>query len=309
MLLKSFITSCKQWAWSATSILPRWNLVQSSNIPAPLTTTKQIEDYRAGYPQLSALLSSYDGFLVCRSFRRLRARLLLQKQDRLSVLEQKLDQVDQEEVSPLFLGKLRVDRNQARISLLSEIDKQLADYDSFLKRTQDVLASNPAMPRDVESIKNWLDSTSHVSSAETAYLDHVQKELVCLGPSEDSATRQLETWVEESFIRYYPQFREAVAHDVSRNEDVYIYSGPLIKYIARVVLLLVISLLLLTPIVVCNAVLSLSGRIWVVAFSTMAYLLVVSALAKSRTIELIVAGATFATILIVFVAGNNESPS
>lgn len=58
----------------------------------------------------------------------MRARLLLQKQDRLSVLEQKLDQIDKDEVSPLFLGKLRVDRNQDRLSLLSEIDVQLAEY-------------------------------------------------------------------------------------------------------------------------------------------------------------------------------------
>ncbi|KAI2632250.1 hypothetical protein GGR54DRAFT_26548 [Hypoxylon sp. NC1633] len=309
MLLSSICSVCKQWVSNAASILPRWNVVPSPNLPTPLTTTRPIEDYRAGYPQLSALVSSYDGFFVCRSFRRVRARLLLQKQDRLSILEQKLDQIDQDETSPLFLGKLRVDRNQARASLLAEIDERLIDYDSFLKRTQDVMRFDSAVPRDVESIKNWLDGTSHVSSAETGFLDHVRGELVCLGPSPDSATRQLETWVEDKLIQYYPGFREAVTQEVSRDDDVYICSGPLIKYIANVVLLLVISLLLLTPIVVCNAVLSLSGRIWVVAISTVTYLLVVSALAKTKTIELIVAGATFATVLIVFVAGDNANPT
>lgn len=86
---------------------------------------------------------------------------------------------------------------------------------------------------------------------------------------------------------------KVVTQDISRNEDVYIYSGPWIKYIAKAMLLLLISLLLLLPIVVSNAVFSLSGRIMVFAFSTLTYLITVSTLAKSKTVELIVAGATY----------------
>jgi hypothetical protein len=44
------------------------------------------------------------------------------------VLEQKLEQVDHEETSPLFLGKSRCDRNPERISLLSDIESCLANY-------------------------------------------------------------------------------------------------------------------------------------------------------------------------------------
>jgi hypothetical protein len=44
------------------------------------------------------------------------------------VLEQRLDEVDQQETSLLFLGKCRSDRNRDRISLLAEIDTCLADY-------------------------------------------------------------------------------------------------------------------------------------------------------------------------------------
>lgn len=44
------------------------------------------------------------------------------------MLEQKLDQIDQEETSLLFLGKSRCDRNMNRITLLSEIESCLADY-------------------------------------------------------------------------------------------------------------------------------------------------------------------------------------
>jgi hypothetical protein len=52
----------------------------------------------------------------------------LQKQDTLSILEERLEQVDYSEASPLYLGKSRSDGNAERISLLSEIDASLADY-------------------------------------------------------------------------------------------------------------------------------------------------------------------------------------
>jgi hypothetical protein len=44
------------------------------------------------------------------------------------VLEQKLDKIDREERSLLFLGSGRLDRNADRLSCLSEIELSLADY-------------------------------------------------------------------------------------------------------------------------------------------------------------------------------------
>jgi hypothetical protein len=52
----------------------------------------------------------------------------LLKQDKLSLLEKRLEAIDQEETATLFLGKSRSDTNEARISLLSEIDRRLAEY-------------------------------------------------------------------------------------------------------------------------------------------------------------------------------------
>lgn len=90
-----------------------------------------VEDYRPGYPRYTALLAAYDPYTICRRFSKLRARLLLLKQDRLSMLEERLEMIDREERSPLFLGKSRCDANPERITLLSEIDSQLAEYGTF----------------------------------------------------------------------------------------------------------------------------------------------------------------------------------
>ena len=90
--------------------------------------SRLVEDHRPGYPRFTALISAYERFFLCRRFNKLRARLLLLKQDRLSMLEQRLDQVDQQETSPLFLGMSRCDRNTDRLCLLSDIESCLADY-------------------------------------------------------------------------------------------------------------------------------------------------------------------------------------
>jgi hypothetical protein len=68
---------------------------------------------------------------MCRRFLRLRARLLLLKQNNLVLLEQQLDQIDKNEDRPLFLGSQRRDTNTERASVLSEIDAQLAAYGMY----------------------------------------------------------------------------------------------------------------------------------------------------------------------------------
>lgn len=87
-----------------------------------------IEEYRPGYPQYTTLLASADPFLVCRRFRRLRARLILLKQDKIMSLEQELDRLDDEEPHALNLSQLRLDQNEDRQKLLVELEHHLAEY-------------------------------------------------------------------------------------------------------------------------------------------------------------------------------------
>lgn len=87
-----------------------------------------VEDYRPGYPQFAALIGSHTSFHVCRRFLRVRARLLLLKQDELSVLESQLDQIDREETRELFLGNRRRDTNPERKEILTKLETALVGY-------------------------------------------------------------------------------------------------------------------------------------------------------------------------------------
>lgn len=114
------------------SCLPIWepsgpSITERTPAP-PLQKIRSYEDYRPGYPRFTALISAHGPYFLCRRFDKLRARILLLKQNKLSMLEERLEQVDSEEPSPLFLGKSRCDRNAERLSLLSQIEACLADY-------------------------------------------------------------------------------------------------------------------------------------------------------------------------------------
>jgi hypothetical protein len=178
-----------------------------------------VEDYRPGYPRFSALIAAHDSFYLCRRFSNLHARLLLLKQDKLSLLEKQLEKIDQEETAVLFLGTSRRDRNEERIAVLSAIDASLADYgvtsplifgkrsylttvtDSFLERTHRMLGLELAEPRDVLSLQNWVRGNSCLYREETAYLAH-HKELVNLALAGDCAMTRLEAWVEDNLVRF-----------------------------------------------------------------------------------------------------------
>lgn len=140
------------------------------------------------------------------------------------MLEERLEQVDKEERSPLFLGKARCDKNLERISLLSEIESKLAEYGKyrykalgsllkpeiykFASQTRRMLSFSSAQQRDVESLQNWLDGNGCLAREESAYLAH-HEELVSLAPASDSAILTLEAWVENRLIRSWQSFWKA----------------------------------------------------------------------------------------------------
>ncbi|KAF3032014.1 hypothetical protein E8E11_000637 [Didymella keratinophila] len=105
---------------------------------------------------------------------------------------------------------------------------------------------------------------------------------------------------------FYRGFRKASDYDLPKDPNVYLYTGHLIKRTARVLLLSLITSLLLMPVVICNLIDTTSVRIGIVLVFTIIYLTVLAELMQPKTMELVVAGATYATILIVFVSGTDE---
>ncbi|MCJ1269880.1 hypothetical protein MMC22_009773 [Lobaria immixta] len=264
----------------------------------------QIEDYRPGYPRFSALIAAQDSFHLCRRFPNLRARLLLLKQDRLSVLEKELDRIDLEETSVLFLQNSRRDLNAERKSVLIEIDAALMDYDALVERNHRILTYEPANPRDVLSLQNWVKGNPYLARDETAYLAHCKELLSVVDPG-DGIVGRLEAWIEDKLIQFYKGPRGVAvcsSRGISRDSHVYIF-GSWVMRAARTLVAVFIIALLVAPVAICNSLDSVNARLAVIIMSTILMIATLSGLTKARTIEMLVAGATYATVLTVFVSG------
>jgi hypothetical protein len=92
----------------------------------------QVENYPQGYPRYSAFIAADGAFNIYRRFSVVRSRLLLLKQDKISQLEEQLQEIDENESAPLFLGYSRRDRNDERNRVLQELEVTLAEYGVLL---------------------------------------------------------------------------------------------------------------------------------------------------------------------------------
>ncbi|KAI1438308.1 hypothetical protein GGR50DRAFT_705287 [Xylaria sp. CBS 124048] len=256
---------------------------------------KQIEDYPSGYPQFSALIASHDAFHVFRRFSNLRVRLLLLKQDKISMLEEQLEHIDRESLKEagglLFLGNSRRDGNEERKAVLQKIDEALADYDTSMKRHYDVLGFETASHRNTTNLEHWVEGNGCIARAETAYLKRTG-DLLTVARPQDSALAWFERLVEDGRVYASKRLGKKPEHSISRDPNVHIFSESSTARAARFLITPFVAILLLTPVIICNFLESLTARLVVIIVATTSFVAVLSGFTKVRTVELVVAGAT-----------------
>ncbi|KAI1758573.1 hypothetical protein GGR53DRAFT_529297 [Hypoxylon sp. FL1150] len=263
--------------------------------------TMQIEDYPDGYPQLSALIGSDDSFFVCRRFSNLRARLLLLKQDELSVLEEQLNKIDREEERPLRLGSQRSDSGAERKACLALIDEKLSNYDDFVERNNYILKLEDAQPRNVQNLQNWVNGNGNIARAETAYLGR-SEDLASVADSDGTVILWLRVMVEAVLFLMRKADIYKGPPNISRDPNVYIPARPVVSQLTRAATALLIIMLLLVPVHLCGMCAFEAYRVSIIAVATVGLLGVLSTSTKARTVELVVAGATYITALAFFTA-------
>lgn len=84
--------------------------------------------FNRGYPNLAAFTSSDDDFAIYRRFGYLQARLLLDKQDQLRLLEEQLDHYDTSDHMRSTRKGLTPEQYAPRAKLLGEIETVFASY-------------------------------------------------------------------------------------------------------------------------------------------------------------------------------------
>ncbi|KAJ8133599.1 hypothetical protein O1611_g28 [Lasiodiplodia mahajangana] len=256
---------------------------------------------RRGATGSGALASGADAW----RFTTLRARMILHKQDRLSELEAQLHKIDRDEAKPIYRCSKRRDANLARKALLEQLDTAMTEYDDLIQRTQHALATRAVASRDVENVGQWVESIGSISRPDTAYLAH-KRDLMALGPAEtDELLVSVAHRVEDALIGLSERFGWDNRNDYTDDQDVHIFSDRLIKTISRSVLAVFASSFLLVPIIVLTLVEAPAARLAVVLLSDGIFVFVVSVLAVARIGEMMMAGAAYAAVMIVYIAGIN----
>jgi hypothetical protein len=279
-----------------------------------------VEDFRQGYPRFCALIEAHPAFNLFRRFLKLRARVILKKQDRLSLLEQQLESIDQMESCSLFLASYRLDANAERQSVLDEIEQVLHDYgssiilcerisnvvtDSLIERNHRILNFQNPSSRDVSSLRNWVEGNACLARAEFAYLS--RKDLFSMA-EQDTAIARTEAFVEDFMIQCFGSIfkvclmfkdlnntlkrTQRYCNEQSQDPNVYLPSGTWVGHLARVLIAVAVIVALLMPVLICNNVTGLGARIIIVSVATIVCIIALVMTVQARTIEVIVAGTT-----------------
>ncbi|KAL2065987.1 hypothetical protein VTL71DRAFT_2058 [Oculimacula yallundae] len=260
--------------------------------PTSHNLSKPVEDYPAGLPRFAGLIGSHQAFTTCRRFSVVRARLLLLKQDKVSILEESLNEVDEQETRRMFLGSSRRDQNQERRRLLEELDAALKDLDHFVGRCCKVAVLPTASNDTISSLKNWLDGHGGVAREETRWLDF-ETDIFTTVSCDDGAISILRPWIERIAVNVYRRFRKRPRTEVSRDEHVFVFSETSLRLVTRAVIALILVVLLPIPIVVLQAITSPGPRVVCTALALVTLLLTISCLTNAKTAEMFIAGATY----------------
>ncbi|KAI1085924.1 hypothetical protein F5B19DRAFT_498877 [Rostrohypoxylon terebratum] len=258
-----------------------------------------VEDFPTGYPRLSAFISSHPSLHLFRRFLRLRARLMLQKQNKLAMLESQLDELDKSEQKKLRLGTLRGDNNTARISLLEQVDSALNDYDRFSERTEKMIARPSPKTRDVMNMQNWIENTSSVIDEETLFLWE-QEDLFSLGSlGTDDVMRSLEGPLEDA-VFWFRRIIKGSSTSISRDTYVHFANRSQIQALSQLALACVLVFIVFVPVLLLAFLHDFSTRATILMIASVLFVASLLSIVKTKPGETIMAGVAYAAVLVVF---------
>lgn len=131
-----------------------------------------LEDYKQGYPRLAAFLALDQNFTVLKRFDYLHMRSLLEQQDELTELQERLDRCDNSERVQLGLSSRRQDRNADRRELLRQVTAKLKVYDNSVQDYYAMLRLPEAHDKQRHSVENWfIGNKPLVRSESSCYMN------------------------------------------------------------------------------------------------------------------------------------------
>ncbi|KAL8914321.1 MAG: hypothetical protein Q9171_001041 [Xanthocarpia ochracea] len=226
-------------------------------------------------------------------------RLILYKQDQISLLEAELHAIDNSEERPIFLGARRRDQNEQRSAKLQQLDTALIEYDRLLDSGERNTRRKRPASDDVDTLKNWFQNEGFLSREETKYLNHMDgldkgHDLLSL---HEVNMHSLGRHIERLLVKIDSRFKMRPNTTLTTNQSFLVFSDDLLEIVARALVASFIVVLLLVPVVILNFVHKTALRFGIIFVAAATFVSTVTIVSKAKTVEVLVAGATYSAAL------------
>ncbi|KAF1986968.1 hypothetical protein K402DRAFT_331180, partial [Aulographum hederae CBS 113979] len=276
-----------------------------------------VESCPLGYPRLAAFLDSDDNFAVYRRFGYVQARLLLEKQDEMRRLEDRL--IDMDEQDKATNSKRLVTREfEPQRELLQTLEQRFLEYGKLLRTAQQLMSFHKPAAFDFTSVSNFMKDKRPVIAEEADWIC-CKEDLVALRPGREHAW--LDAGIERLLRRTHCRVIEAIfcskdSKEKSEDPSAVYYDRTRIDRLVVCIITFMILVLLVVPIYILYHLVNdiASARaygicIGVLLIFTLAFSAVLSLFTRARRHEILGAAAAYCAVLVVFLGNVGPATS
>ncbi|MCJ1228643.1 hypothetical protein MMC12_005304 [Toensbergia leucococca] len=219
---------------------------------------RKLEACPEGYPNLAAFVDSDENFMLYRRFGFLQARVLLEKQDELRLLEKELDRQDmftqRRDPNSLRTRDLNEEKIQRRRKLLQKIEAKFCEYAKVLCAAQQLMAFNKPAEADYVSVERYIHGQQPLVEEEASYI-YRKEDMITLRPGREHAW--LDAFIERLLRTINCQFVEWIfcsseTKEKSTGEGVYYTRQRIDRFVVSIITLVILALLIIPIYILYN---------------------------------------------------------
>ncbi|KAH7382739.1 hypothetical protein DE146DRAFT_669726 [Phaeosphaeria sp. MPI-PUGE-AT-0046c] len=281
-----------------------------------------VQNYPKGYPLQAAFQSSETSWSIYRGFSYLHSRVILELQDEIRCLEQKLVETDEMDLengdgkrlqsrSSDLLQASREKIESVRAKLLRSIQEKLVIYDDLLVKTRELNSFQRPSNRDYRSFRTWFWNVKPLNYELEEEFIKRREDLVSLrlGREWSSFDGLIETCIRKLHCRFTQRlFATKELREKTNDECIYYYSQSRIEKLVGLIITLIIFILLVLPVVAMYKLTSVGDRnstfdaVGILVVFTLLFSAAMSLLTKAKRHELFAASAAYCAVLVVFIS-------
>ncbi|KAF2681051.1 hypothetical protein K458DRAFT_85685 [Lentithecium fluviatile CBS 122367] len=281
-------------------------------------TYENVSSYPLGYPSWAAYQNSDPTFRIYKRFGTLRNRVLLYRQQELAKLEERLNELDEEDdQDPTRNHRIRslrrdqADTESTRMAIINEIDAKLKHYDDLLER--ELRSGNLQKPtkRNYRSLVNYLWNRAPIVRSEMTFLKHRDDFVMLTEQCESPLERTLDHLICSVPFAWFKRLfsSEAQRNKIDKTKDSHttLTSTERVEQLARFIASILAILLIGIPLyVLASGCFTDKTKITTLLVALVFFPVAIQIAARPKNHDLFTATAAYCAVLSAFLAASTN---